>query len=136
MRNSRSTCLSTEHCILHWDSKALADMDGAMHEIEAVTTSGWPQYTEGKMICAVEMVDENGENTSKGEHQAEVVWSNAEQWNIIPRIRGLCFDTTASNAGRIKGAAIVLHQRLVEPYKQRRLNDQKTSRGCSRYESF
>ena len=88
-------------------------MDGVMHEIEAVTTSGWPQYTEGKMICAVEMVDENGENTSKGEHQAEVVWSNAEQWNIIPRTRGMCFDTTASNAGRIKGAAIVLHHRCV-----------------------
>ena len=102
-----------EHCILHWDSKALSDMDGVMHEIEAVTTSGWPQYTEGKMICAVEMVDENGENTSKGEHQAEVVWSNAEQWNIIPRTRGMCFDTTASNAGRIKGAAIVLHHRCV-----------------------
>ena len=102
-----------EHCILHWDSKALADMDGVLHEIEAVTTSGWPQYTEGKMICAVEMVDENGENTSKGEHQAEVVWSNAEQWNIIPRTRAMCFDTTASNAGRIKGAAIVLHHRCV-----------------------
>ena len=102
-----------EHCILHWDSKALSDMDGVMHEIEAVTTSGWPQYTEGKMICAVEMVDENGENTSKGEHQAECVWSNAEQWNIIPRTRGMCFDTTASNAGRIKGAAIVLHLRCV-----------------------
>ena len=58
-----------EHCILHWDSKALADMDGVMHEIEAVTASGWPQYTEGKMICAVEMVDENGENTSKGERK-------------------------------------------------------------------
>ena len=60
------------------------------------------------MICAVKMVDESGENTSKGEHQAEVVWSNAEQWT-----RGMCFDTEASNAGRIKGAAIVLHSRCV-----------------------
>ena len=102
-----------DHLILHWDSKAMADMDGVMHEIEAVTTSGWPQYTEGKMVCAVEMVDENGENTSKGEHQAEAVWSNAEQWNINPRIRGMCFDTTASNTGRIKGAAINLHHRCV-----------------------
>ena len=23
-----------EHCILHWDSKALADMDGVMHETQ------------------------------------------------------------------------------------------------------
>ena len=38
------------------------------------------------MICAVEMVDESGENTSKGEHQAECVWSsNDEQWNIMGR---------------------------------------------------
>ena len=59
-------------------------------------------------ICAVEMVDENGENTSKGEHQAECVWNNAEQWNIIPRTLGMCFDTTASNAG-----CMVLHLRCV-----------------------
>ena len=65
------------------------------------------------MVCDVEMVDENWKITFKSEHKAEVGWRHADQRKIIPSVRGVCFDTTASNAGRIKGAAIVLQSRCV-----------------------
>lgn len=43
---------------------------------------------------------------------ADAVFAAITDWNIKERIQGMCFDTTASNTGNIKGACLFLQDEL------------------------
>ena len=47
-----------------------------------------------------------------GKAEADAVFQTLKDWNLCDKVQGMCFDTTSSNTGRIKGACILLEQLL------------------------
>lgn len=50
--------------------------------------------------------------SSTGANIAEVVYQRLLQWNIVDQVKGLSYDTTASNTGINTGAAILLEKKM------------------------
>ena len=101
--------------VLHWDGKMLKDITGRVHEMEAILLSGYPEFEEGKLIGVIELVDEEGKMSGTGESQCNACITQVRDWGAEGAIVALCFDTTSSNTGRIRGAAIRLHSELGVP---------------------
>lgn len=94
------------YATLHWDGKIIKDYFGEKREYLAVIMSGLPEYVEGK-ILAIPQIE-----SSSGEKQATTAYEVLCSWELENRIVALAFDTTASNTGRIKGAAKLLEEKL------------------------
>ena len=63
----------------------------------------------------VHLTDESGKPTSTGFAQADAVYKQLVEWDLIKEIKCLVFDTTASNSGYLQGAAIRLQNLLKVP---------------------
>jgi len=48
-----------------------------------------------------------------GEVMAQTVFHSVQAWKLSNMVRAMCFDTTASNTGRLSGACVLL-ERLLE----------------------
>ena len=85
----------------------------------AAVTSFSPKYlpTVRAVLCRyLHMRTENTTTTNgTGRAQADSVYQVCGQWNLLGGkvIKGMCFDTTASNSGKKSGAAVLL-ERLLE----------------------
>ena len=104
-----------DHASLHWDSKLVDDSHGTKHERLAVLVSGAPSYIEGKLLGVPSLVDEDGNATSTGEAQFEGAKDLVKIWDLKKSIRGLVFDTTASNSGVKQGACTRMEDWLGRP---------------------
>ncbi len=88
--------------MLHGDGKllpALSGMDKFDRLAIIVTSQGKEQLLGIPAISA-----------STGEDQATAIYQAIEQWGIAEKVQALCFDTTASNTGRISGASTNLEK--------------------------
>ena len=101
--------------VLHWDSKLIDDAHGTQHERLAVLVSGAPNYIEGKLLGVPSLVDEDGNTTSTGLAQFEGARDLVKTWNLENSVRGLVFDTTASNSGVKQGACKRMEDWLERP---------------------
>ena len=117
---------------LHWDGKMLQDLSGELMEMEAIIVCG-ENYPEGKLLGKqnkliisqhyyklliqgiVDLQDEDGQTTSTGFAQAEAVHKKVVEWGTENKVVCLMFDTTASNSGHLRGAAIRLQSLLKRP---------------------
>ena len=63
----------------------------------------------------MELTDQEGNATSTGFAQAEAVYMKVMEWGTSTKIVALVFDTTASNSGHLRGAAIRLQGLLKCP---------------------
>lgn len=89
---------------LHWDSKLL------------------PHLTENKNVDRLPVIAVSvnfeqllgvpGITSGEGIEVCSAVFDIAEEWNLVEKIQACCFDTTASNTGKLKGAATLLEQKL------------------------
>ena len=77
--------------------------------------SGAPNYTEGKLLGVPSLVDGEGNATSTGLAQFEGASQLVEIWNFKNSIRGVVFDTTASNSGVRQGACKRIEEWLGRP---------------------
>lgn len=68
----------------------------------AVLISGKPQIESPKLLGIPVIPD----STGVAQHLAVV--DLLEDWGILKNVIGLCFDTTASNTGRLKGSATLI----------------------------
>ena len=102
-------------CALHWDGKLIDNVHGTKDERLAVLVSGAPNYIEGKLLGVPTLCDQNGRPTSSGLAQSEAVLALVEEFELKDKLVVLVFDTTASNTGRNRGAAIRLQQSLRKP---------------------
>ena len=73
---------------------------------QAILISGAPDHVGGKLLAAPTVSD--GTSLS----QAEATITALEQWNCEDCVVGLCYDTTASNTGKVKGAVKRLEEML------------------------
>ena len=89
----------------------MKDVLGTHKAVEylAVVVSGLPNHEEGEVIEVVEI------ESSTGAAQAEAVWSVLKKCGAVDNVRGLLFDTTASNTGCHSGAAVRLLKSFEKP---------------------
>ena len=94
------------YAAIHWDGRLTKDRVGEEYEALAVVVSGEPEFREGKLLGVQHL------QSSTGREQAEATLTMIELWELEECIVALVFDTTASNTGVLRGAAIRLEQGL------------------------
>jgi hypothetical protein len=89
--------IGDEPLLLHWDGKLLPDITGKKETVDriAVLVTGGGQ----EILLGVPKI---GRGT--GKEQAEACLSTLDDWGLRNRVRGIVFDTTASNTGLKNGA--------------------------------
>ena len=102
-----------KHGVLAWDGKLVRseNIAGSDKNIDylGIVMSGNPHMTEGKVIEVEEI------SSSTGKDQAEAVLKAVEDGGAKNFVHALLFDTTASNTGVKKGAAILIMKELGRP---------------------
>ncbi|XP_055838250.1 uncharacterized protein LOC129906492 [Episyrphus balteatus] len=93
-----------ETLVVHWDGKLLPGvLKREQNERIAIAIS----YGEKEQLLGVPVIE-----NSTGEEQAAAVYEMLEQWGVSNAVKAMCFDTTASNTGRLKGSCKILQQML------------------------
>ena len=90
--------------VVHWDGKMLPDITG--HEKVdrlPVLVSG---YQVEQLLGVPKLPNGTGEATSNA------IITMIQQWQMESQVKGMCFDTTASNTGRKNGACGEIETRL------------------------
>lgn len=92
--------LSLEAPVIHWDGKLFtnySDPEKSKHDrLAVIVTSG-----KTEKILGVPKLE-----NSTGREQATAIYEQLLNWNLQEDIKALCCDTTSSNLGHIKGAAV------------------------------
>ena len=89
--------------VVHWDGKIVKDEGGDKVERIAIIVSG-----EGvDKLLAVPRLD-----TGTGRAQADAVLDTLRDWDLVDRVIGLSFDTTAANSGQHNGACVLIEDAL------------------------
>ena len=100
---------------IHFDGKLIQNITGTKQENLAILVSGAPHYLEGKILSVSKLMDEDGDPTSTGEAQFLAVMVQIKAWGVEKNIVAVCYDTTASCTGRLKGATVRLQKYLGRP---------------------
>ena len=107
---AKAAFLPPENAIVHFDGKHLMDMAGEFGDRLAIVLSGnTPDCIQGKLLSAEKIADGTGRS------QAEEVISALNKWGAQDNVCGMCFDTTSSNTGWIKGACVLIEEMLGRP---------------------
>jgi len=91
--------------LLLWDGKLLPDITGSKETVDRIVVLVTGAGEE--MLLGVPKI---GHGT--GKHQAEACLTTLDEWGIRQQIRGLVFDTTASNTGLKNGACTFIEHSL------------------------
>jgi len=93
--------------VVHWDGKLLPDVTGSASLIDrlpVLVTSAVDG--DSKLLGVSALLSGTGRDT------AEAVLQQLKSWQCDSVIIGMCFDTTASNTGRLSGACQLLENAL------------------------
>ena len=77
--------------------------------LSIIISGDTPDCKQGKLLSGEVISDGSGES------QAKQVVSTLEEWNLVDRVIGMCFDTTSSNTGWMSGAAVLIESKLQKP---------------------
>jgi hypothetical protein len=93
-----------EPVVVHWDGKLLPGVlkTERCDRIAIAISYGKKEQLLGVPITA----------NSSGEEQAIAIYECLHEWGLLKTVKAMCFDTTASNTGRLKGACVILEQML------------------------
>ncbi|KAL4702990.1 hypothetical protein ACJJTC_008768 [Scirpophaga incertulas] len=90
--------------VLNWDGKLLLALDVRKSKEERLPIV--ILYVNKEQLIDVSKLD-----NSSGSGKAQAVWNVIVDWNLEDKAHILCYDTTASNTGRINGAFVLLEQK-------------------------
>ena len=93
---------------LHWDGKMMTDLTGR----EVIDRL--PILVSGAGVMKLLAVPKL--RTSTADATATAIMDTVDDWELADRVRAFCFDTTAVNTGRVKGACVLLEQKLRKPW--------------------
>ena len=100
----RSTIAADMPLLLHWDGKLLPDFSGNKTEnVDRVAILVTRNGTE-KLLAKI--------HRGTGEAQANACLGLIDEWGLKSQIKGLVFDTTASNTGLHSGACTIIELAL------------------------
>uniref|UniRef100_A0A8D8XNF0 Uncharacterized protein n=1 Tax=Cacopsylla melanoneura TaxID=428564 RepID=A0A8D8XNF0_9HEMI len=93
-----------ENAVLHWDGKLLPAVlnKDLVERLAILVSSGDEEH-----LISVPKLE-----NSMGATQAKAVHEEIMEWCITDKIEAMCFDTTAVNTGRSKGACVLLERLL------------------------
>ena len=94
--------------VVHWDGKLLPDIggsDGGQVDRLAVLITSCIDGSN-KLLGVSKML------SGKGKAMADAVTQELESWSCDSVVIGMCFDTTASNTGRLSGACQLIENSL------------------------
>lgn len=82
--------------VVHWDGKMLPSITGhtKVERLPILISTNGVQKLLGVPICE----DGSGEAIANAVHDVLV------EWNLLDKVEAMCFDTTSTNTGRMKGA--------------------------------
>lgn len=91
--------------LLHWDGKLLPDIDGSKTKVDriAILVTG----NGNEKLLAIPKI-----YRGTGKAQAQACVDTITEWNMTHSIKGLVFDTTASNTGLHTGACTEIEKAL------------------------
>ena len=92
--------------ILHWDGKIMDDFTVPGHE----RVDRLPVLVSGKNV--VKLLSVPKLQDGKATTMAHAILETLDEWGLRQRIKGLCFDTTASNTGAKGGVCIKLESEI------------------------
>ena len=92
--------------IVHWDGKLLPDITGDSKVDRLPVIVSEPSTGTSKLLAVPKL------GSGTGEAQAGAVVDSIADWKLTERVRGMCFDTTASNTGWRSGACVLIEQKL------------------------
>jgi len=95
--------------ILHWDGKIMDDFTGP----ERGKVDRLPILVSGQDVIKLLSVPKLHDGTAATMTQA--ITQSIDDWGLKDRIKGLCFDTTASNTGSKGGVCIRLETEIGRP---------------------
>lgn len=96
--------------IIHWDGKLMSNTtNGSAKQL----VDRLPVICTGKGVCQVLGIPKL--DTGTGQVTADAVYEIVDEWGLWPYVIGLCFDTTRSNTGSIRGAVTLLGHRFLSP---------------------
>ena len=93
-----------ENLTVHWDGKLLEDITGN------VTVDRLPILVSANGVDQLLGVPKLHRST--GKDMANAVVENLTEWHLLDKVKGLCFDTTASNTGRKNGACVLIEHKM------------------------
>jgi hypothetical protein len=90
--------------VVHWDGKLLPDLTGKekVDRLAVIVSGAGVEQLLGVPKLA----------SSTGDAQATAVLRCIDDWNLGLKVKGMCFDTTASNSGIHSGACVLIQQAL------------------------
>lgn len=103
----RKSFNSEHNLIVHWDGKILEDLP-SQATVDRICVA-----VSGKGMTKLLGVPKIEKGT--GALQAEVIYLSLEEWMIIDRVKGMCFDTTSTNTGMAQGACTLLEKKIGRP---------------------
>lgn len=105
VESEKATFTPSNPVVLHWDGKLLPNITGGVEKVDrvAVIISG---NGEEKLLAVPPI------KKGTGQEQATACLKILEEWKLKDHVRGLCFDTTASNTGLNLGACSLIEKAL------------------------
>lgn len=91
---------------VHWEGKLLEDITGnEVVDRLPVLISG---SGENQLLGVPKIDHGTGKDSANAVHKA------VSDWNLTDKVKGMCFDTTASNTGRKNGACVLIEKKKME----------------------
>ena len=89
---------------IHWDEKMLTDTSGkeVVDRLPILVTGDGVQQLLGVPKIS----------SGTGLAMSTAVCETIRQWGLMSKIKVMCFDTTASNTGKNKGACVLVESNL------------------------
>jgi hypothetical protein len=103
-----ATFSMTAPFLLHWDGKLLPNIVDGRDKVDRIAiliSSGGIEK-----LLAVPIIPKG-----TGKAQAEVCLKTLDEWGLKSQLRGLVFDTTASNTGLVSGACTAIEEAINRP---------------------
>ena len=95
--------------IVHWDGKLLPDVTGeATNNVDRL-----PVLLSSLVDGTTKLLGVPKLASGSGRAAADAVYEHIKSWKCESMVIGMCFDTTASNTGRLNGACTLLEVALV-----------------------
>ena len=95
--------------IVHFDGKSLLQFHDQLKSVKK-----WLAVIATSPDLATDQVLGHTLQQCSGKDQQEVIVKLLEEWEILPFILGLAFDTTSDNTGRLNGADVLIEKQLGE----------------------
>jgi len=104
-REAAENIKEASESVVHWDGKLLPDITGIYRSIQV---DRLPVLISSLIDGSTQLLGIPKLSSASGQTAANAVFELLKSWHCDELVVGMCFDTTASNTGRMNGACTLL----------------------------